>query len=62
VESVRSNTSPEPFRRARIIVELTMTTALCTAASLAVATGHVTAWSAAVLTAGFLGFARSRRG
>jgi hypothetical protein len=52
---------PAPFRRVREIVYLTITAALGLATAIAVATGKVTAWTAAVLTAAFVGLAGIRR-
>jgi len=52
---------PAPFPRVREIVYLTITAALGMAAAIAVAMGKVTTWTAAVLTAAFVGLAGIRR-
>ena len=52
---------PAPFPRVREIVYLTIAAALGLAAAMAVATGKVTTWTAAVLTAAFVGLAGIRR-
>jgi uncharacterized membrane protein YeiH len=52
---------PAPFPRVREIVVLTITASLGLAAALAVGTGKVSAWTAAVLTAVFVGLAGIRR-
>jgi hypothetical protein len=52
---------PALFPRLRVIVILAVTTATGLAAATAVATGRVTPWSAAVVTAVLVGLARIRR-
>jgi len=53
--------TPAPFPRVREIVYLTIAAALGLAAAIAIASGKVTTWTAAVLTAAFVGLAGIRR-
>jgi len=51
----------QPFPRVREIVCLAITAALGLAAAMAVGTGKITTWTAAVLTAAFVGLTGIRR-